>query len=127
MNFSCLTIKFYNRDHANEGDCCWDVNSDICFECSCHCQNLHLVSNGFCNDDTNNPECNYDGGDCCVNVNTENCSNCTCSGGGFITSPDFPQPYGVYLDLLWLIQVPFGQFIEINFISIDVDEYWGKW
>ena len=27
-----------------------------------------MVSNGFCNDETNNPDCNYDGGDCCLNL-----------------------------------------------------------
>ena len=50
------------------GDCCWDVNSDMCTECVCHCQNVHLVANGICNDEANTFECNYDGGDCCVNV-----------------------------------------------------------
>ena len=122
MNFSSLTIKFYNRDHANEGDCCWDVNSDICFECTCQCQNLHLVSNGFCNDDTNNPECNYDDGDCCVNVKTDYCSACLCSASGVITSPGFPQSYGNHLDLTWLIQLPSGQFIKIVFLSFDVED-----
>ena len=38
-----------------------------------------MVGNGFCNDETNNPDCNYDGGDCCVvNANTESCSECFC-------------------------------------------------
>ena len=38
-----------------------------------------LVSDGFCNDETNIPECNYDGGDCCgYNVSTKNCIECTC-------------------------------------------------
>jgi hypothetical protein len=38
-----------------------------------------LVGNGFCNDETNNPDCNYDGGDCCVaNANTTACSECAC-------------------------------------------------
>jgi hypothetical protein len=37
------------------------------------------VGNGFCNDETNNPDCNYDGGDCCVvNANTTHCSDCAC-------------------------------------------------
>ena len=29
------------------------------------CGNVTLVGNGFCNDETNNADCNYDGGDCC--------------------------------------------------------------
>ena len=43
------------------------------------CDNVALVGNGFCNDETNNPDCNYDGGDCCVvNANTNACSECAC-------------------------------------------------
>ena len=43
------------------------------------CANVALVGNGFCNDETNNPDCNYDGGDCCVvNANTTACSECVC-------------------------------------------------
>ena len=38
-----------------------------------------MVGNGFCNDDTNIPACNYDGGDCCGhNVNVDHCSQCNC-------------------------------------------------
>ena len=37
-----------------------------------------MVGNGYCNDETNNEECNYDGGDCCENVNTDKCYHCTC-------------------------------------------------
>ena len=29
------------------------------------CDNVALVGNGFCNDETNNADCNYDGGECC--------------------------------------------------------------
>ena len=28
--------------------------------------NVTLIGDGFCNDETNNADCNYDGGDCCV-------------------------------------------------------------
>jgi hypothetical protein len=43
------------------------------------CDNVALVGNGFCNDETNNADCNYDGGDCCVvNANTTVCSECVC-------------------------------------------------
>ena len=38
-----------------------------------------MVGNGFCNDETNNVACNYDGGECCVmNANTVYCSECAC-------------------------------------------------
>ena len=40
-----------------------------------------LVGNGFCNDETNNAACNFDGGDCCgCDVNQEHCSKCKCLG-----------------------------------------------
>ena len=43
------------------------------------CANVVLVGNGFCNDETNNPVCNYDGGDCCVvNANLNSCSERAC-------------------------------------------------
>ena len=41
-----------------------------------------MVGDGFCNDETNNPDCNYDGGDCCGScVVTEHCWECQCLGG----------------------------------------------
>ena len=82
-----------------------------------------LVGDGYCNDVTNNQQCNFDGGDCCVNVNTDYCSNCSCSGNGVITSPGFPGNYDNNLDITWLIQLPPGQFIEINFLSFDVEHH----
>ena len=43
------------------------------------CPKVALVGNGFCNDETNNADCNYDGGDCCFgNSNTTHCSDCVC-------------------------------------------------
>ena len=92
--------------HDDGGDCC---------------SNLYMVGDAICNDETNHLGCNYDGGDCCVNVNTDSCSDCNCLGGGVITSPGFPGNYDNNLDLTWLIQVPMGQTIEINFLSFDVE------
>jgi hypothetical protein len=41
---------------------------------------IQLVGDGYCYDETNNLECNYDGGDCCLSSpNTDYCSNCTCN------------------------------------------------
>ena len=38
--------------------------------------------NGYCNDESNIAECNYDGGDCCGPcVITNHCSECACLGG----------------------------------------------
>ena len=43
------------------------------------CDNLALVGDGLCNDETNNADCNFDGGDCCVeNANKNSCSTCAC-------------------------------------------------
>ena len=37
-----------------------------------------MFKDGFCNDEVNHPDCNFDGGECCIDINTEQCSNCTC-------------------------------------------------
>ena len=43
------------------------------------CHQTNLISNGFCNDETNNEKCYYDGGDCCGScINTNFCTNCSC-------------------------------------------------
>ena len=81
-----------------------------------------LLVIGYCNDETNNADCNYDGGDCCLSSpNTDLCSECVCSTTGVITSPGYPGNYANNLDVSWHIQVPSGQLIEINFISFDVE------
>ena len=70
------------------GDCCSsNINTELCFECICYGKETcragiipSSIGNGFCNDETNNEECNYDGGDCCkLPVNKDLCSNCECS------------------------------------------------
>ena len=41
-----------------------------------------LVGDGYCNDETNNADCDFDGGDCCGTcINKDHCSNCECLGG----------------------------------------------
>ena len=84
------------------------------------CPNPNMVGDGVCHDEINHLGCNFDSGDCCVNVNTDSCSECNCLGG-VITSPGFPENYENNLDLTWLIQVPLGQKIETNFLSFDVE------
>ena len=40
-----------------------------------------MVGDGFCNDETNIVECNFDGGDCCGScINRDHCIHCTCIG-----------------------------------------------
>ena len=55
------------------GDCCVNINTDDCSNCTCyHQENCLLgftpsvVGDGFCHDETNNADCNFDGGDCCI-------------------------------------------------------------
>ena len=39
------------------------------------------MGDGFCNDEANNRDCNFDGGDCCGScINTDFCVNCSCIG-----------------------------------------------
>ena len=43
------------------------------------CDQPQLIGNGYCNDETNNKECNYDGGDCCGScINNDYCKSCNC-------------------------------------------------
>ena len=45
------------------------------------CTQSNKISDGFCNDETNNVECDFDGGDCCGTcVLTQQCSECLCLG-----------------------------------------------
>ena len=72
------------------GDCCGScIVKSHCLECTClqsdvdeqHITNP-LVGDGYCNDETNNPNCNFDGGDCCGPcLNKEFCSDCLCHLG----------------------------------------------
>ena len=80
-----------------------------------------MIGNGHCNDETNNPDCNYDFGDCCLSpASTDYCSECACATTGVIMSPGFPGDYANDLDVSWLIQVPSGQLIQVTFNSFDV-------
>ena len=86
------------------GDCCgYDVNSQFCNYCECldpdfdgpmmttttikptGCSNYYYwAGDGYCDDITNDEECEWDGGDCCgENVNTDYCIECECLDPGF--------------------------------------------
>ena len=46
---------------------------------------MHIdwLGDGYCDDDTNTLECNFDNGDCCgCSVNTDYCTTCQCRKGG---------------------------------------------
>ena len=42
---------------------------------------------------------------------------------GVITSPGFPQNYLDGTNCTWLIRLPLGQQIEINFLHFDLESY----
>ena len=75
-----------------------------------NCENPSEVANGFCNDETNIPECNFDGGDCCGScVKKTFCSTCTCLNGGF--------RHGFYA--MWILMA----IVKLNSISICAGFY----
>ena len=48
-----------------------------------YCENENWIGDGYCDDVTNNEECQWDGGDCCGNnVNTQYCQVCACLDPG---------------------------------------------
>ena len=69
----CNDITNNEECNFDGGDCCLsDVATDYCIDCTCHLIETCAagffppsVGNGFCDDDTNILECNFDGGDCC--------------------------------------------------------------
>ena len=64
---------------------------DKCLQCTCLQSDVDehnvanvLVGDGYCNDETNNLDCSFDGGDCCGPcINNEFCSECQCHIGNF--------------------------------------------
>merc|ERR1711907_482202 len=74
------------------GDCCGaNVKKSYCKECACKdpnfkagdknhkCGSPKYKGDGNCDDDNNNPVCDYDGGDCCgPNVKKTYCKVCAC-------------------------------------------------
>ena len=95
------------------GDCCGDnVDTSFCTQCQCldpdfstttpqstmqsstsqstiasGCYNTDYQGDGFCDDENNNANCEYDGGDCCGdNVDTSYCTQCQCLDPDFSTT-----------------------------------------
>ena len=92
---NALIGNSYCNDETNNaennydgGDCCgYYVNTEYCFLCVCYHEESCLagithpfVGDGYCNDESNNIACNYDGGDCCGCVVKKYCSDCACYG-----------------------------------------------
>merc|ERR1719237_677813 len=69
----------YNKHHIKKGP---KLKKEIGFKWHWECQYDQLVDNGFCDDVSNTPECNYDGGDCCKSPLLRNfCRDCICHAG----------------------------------------------
>ena len=106
-----------------------DNGDGICVE-SCGFGELPLVRNDHCENETNNEACSFDGGDCCLlNANKGHCPSngviISHHGTHLFSSPVSSQEgqnYGPNLDISWLIQVPSGQYVQINFIHFEVQE-----
>ena len=93
----------------DDGDCCArGSNADYfsCERCECiddngidfGCPKLSWVGDGWCDDLTNIPECNYDDGDCCrkaSNLMTDYCTNCECIDDLGFEKTDCPSPLKV--------------------------------
>ena len=79
------TVVWSNWDanepnNANDGeDCTHLYNEGIEYNCV-----YKWISDGYCTDQNNNEECDWDGGDCCGNyVNTQHCRKCECHEPNF--------------------------------------------
>ena len=50
-----------------------------------------MIGDGYCNDETNNIHCAFDGGDCCyVCVSTSFCDDCKCLTGNAREEINYP-------------------------------------
>ena len=88
-NGYCNDVTNNQECNFDGGECCLsDVITDYCTNCTCHLLETCAagffppsVGDGFCNDETNNVHCLYDGLDCCrYPVNNDSCSDCLCHG-----------------------------------------------
>jgi len=61
--------------------CLWTANCQVQFCCETTCLKKQWIGDGYCDDENNNAECDYDGGDCCGNSRSnwnKHCQRCTC-------------------------------------------------
>ena len=61
------------------------------------CVNWAWINDGFCDDDSNTLNCDYDGGDCCLDKVEGPCFDCTCHLDGKRHLTEMPEDdYGYY-------------------------------
>ena len=52
------------------------------------------MGDGFCDDDTNTGDCEFDGGDCCGDdINTDYCEDCKCKQFNMLDSLNISAKY----------------------------------
>ena len=145
LGYSCLGFSealiengFCNKETNNpgcnydDGDCCVNSTSSCYHQETCRFGEHPLVRDDQCNSETNNEACSFDGGDCCLEENVNTGHYCPSNGviishhaahlfasGGF---PQQDQLYGPNLDISWLIQVPSGLYVQINFIDFELED-----
>ena len=86
--------------------------------------NYTSIGDLICNAENNFAECSYDGGDCCLlDCPDDEIPDCGCAYTGVITSTKFlaGENYDNELNMTWLIEVPTGQNIEINWQNFSVE------
>ena len=67
------------------------IINTISFDISAPCQTPWMISDGFCNDIMNNPNCDYDGGDCCLGDSKSHPANAYCDDCECIQAPSTPS------------------------------------
>ena len=49
---------------------------------ACHAYEIRLIGDGYCHDNSNSEQCDFDGGDCCLNQIVAACHDCMCYADG---------------------------------------------
>ena len=60
------------------------------------CVKPHFIGDGYCDDELNKEECNYDDGDCCgVDLDNKFCKECQCLGnpGKMMSAPNYLEDF----------------------------------
>ena len=108
--YSVLLGNGYCNDGLNKKECLYDggdccglcINTVACTKCECLEEvgkynvvgpMASWIGNGFCDDELNKVECNFDAGDCCgPNVKTESCDECQCLYNGTLFGKEWTNP-----------------------------------
>ena len=83
-----------------------------------------MVADGYCDDDTNNLACNYDGGDCCgYEVLEDYCDDCDCLEGWDV---DEGQKLLLFFDWLTPWTTASGQSCSNKIMKIFKSDFFWK-